>query len=414
MKVTFGLAATVAGAVIGAAICADRIPEGLDWIYKTVKASSAHPTPEGLVDPPANGVDLRPPGKAGTPSKPPKVNDKPDTSAPPDNYFPGHQPAGRIALAGLGIILGGAIGSALGRLLERWFGGWEKMPLGERVTIIFGVFGGVLITIPLASIVQAMAAGYVPIIIGAMIIGLSALCVYVLQSIEEALPWHKSSGNRRRSGIKVLDTNVLIDGRIYDIIRAGFLEGELYVPHFVIQELQHIADSSDSNRRQRGRRGLDVLKRIQVERPTLDVGSQDRFAGDPKELVDDRLVKLAKALGGDLVSNDFNLNKVATINEVKVLNINDLVVSLKPTVLPGEPLDIMILRVGNQPGQGVGYLDDGTMVVVEHGSDLVGEQTKVEVTQVIQTERGKMIFAEAGMSLDPDDPLPRRTPRGRA
>jgi uncharacterized protein YacL len=280
------------------------------------------------------------------------------------------------------------------------------------VTIITGILIGVLVTIALSPIVTGTGLAYGPVVIGGLMLGLSALGIFALKSIEEALPWHRASGNRRRSGIKVLDTNVLIDGRIYDVIRAGFLEGDLYVPQFVIHELQHIADSSDSNRRQRGRRGLDVLKRIQSER-TVDVGSQDRFAGDAKEPVDDRLVKLAKAVGGDLVSNDFNLNKVATIQEVKVLNLNDLVVSLKPTVLPGEALELTVLRLGNQPGQGVGYLDDGTMVVIENGSELVGNVVRVEVTQVIQTERGKMIFADAA-PFALDDRLPKRSARGRA
>lgn len=382
------MAATVVGAVIGAVLCADRMPEGLDWIYRTVQAGSARPSATVETEPPDHIKKIV--DKAESKSA------RPDVSLPPsDTYREGRTPGGRLALAGFGLILGAAVGSALGRLLERWLAGWDKMPLGERVTIIAGIFGGVLVTIPLASVVQAMTLPFAPFLIAAMMIGLSALCVYILQSIEEALPWWTAAGKRRKSGVKVLDTNVLIDGRVYDVIRAGFLEGDVYVPQFVIQELQHIADSADGNRRQRGRRGLDVLKRIQSER-TVDVGSQDRFAGESREEVDARLVKLTKALGGDLVTNDHNLNKVAQINDVRVLNINDLVVSLKPTVLPGEPLDITVLREGNQPGQGVGYLDDGTMVVVEHASQLVGELVRVEVTQVIQTERGKMIFADSG------------------
>lgn len=403
-RFSISVAATILGALIGAGLCADRMPDALDWVYKTVKATSAKPPTTEVVEGPTV-IHTKTGNKQVTPATP-------ETVSPTDNYQWGRSIWGRLSLGLLGVIVGGAIGSAIGRVLERWFLDWEKMPLGERVTIITGVLIGVLVTIALSPIVTGTGLAYGPVVIGGLMLGLSALGIFALKSIEEALPWHRASGNRRRSGIKVLDTNVLIDGRIYDVIRAGFLEGDLYVPQFVIQELQHIADSSDSNRRQRGRRGLDVLKRIQSER-TVDVGSQDRFAGDAKELVDDRLVKLAKAVGGDLVSNDFNLNKVATIQEVRVLNINDLVVSLKPTVLPGEALDITILRLGNQPGQGVGYLDDGTMVVVEHGSELVGNQIKVEVTQVIQTERGKMIFADA-TPFALDDRLPKRSARGRA
>src|SRR6185436_458822 len=154
-------------------------------------------------------------------------------------------------------------------------------------------------------------------------IGFSAVAVYALNSVADVLPWKKGEVRGRKSGIKVLDTNVLIDGRIYDLARTGFLEGELYVPKFVLQELQHIADSADGMRRQRGRRGLEVLKHIQAEHE-VEVGTHDRLAGDPNEEVDARLVRLAMALGADLVSNDYNLNRVASIQEVRVLNINDL------------------------------------------------------------------------------------------
>jgi len=387
------------------------MPDALDWVYKTVKATSTKPVSVEQTEA-VTALPVVKPKTTAKETKPVPPVAVSDTAPQPDNYTWGRSAFGRLSLALLGMIVGGAIGSAIGRVLEKWFTNWEKMPLGERVTIITGILIGVLVTIALSPIVTGTGLAYGPVVIGGLMLGLSALGIFALKSIEEALPWHRASGNRRRSGIKVLDTNVLIDGRIYDVIRAGFLEGDLYVPQFVIHELQHIADSSDSNRRQRGRRGLDVLKRIQTER-TVDVGSQDRFAGDAKEPVDDRLVKLAKAVGGDLVSNDFNLNKVATIQEVKVLNLNDLVVSLKPTVLPGEALELTVLRLGNQPGQGVGYLDDGTMVVIENGSELVGNVVRVEVTQVIQTERGKMIFADAA-PFALDDRLTKRSARGRA
>jgi uncharacterized protein YacL len=215
-----------------------------------------------------------------------------------------------------------------------------------------------------------------------------------LRSMSEVLPWTQHSVTGKRSGIKVLDTNVLIDGRIYDLARTGFLEGEVYIPSFVLQELQHIADSSDALRRQRGRRGLEILRHLQSDF-TVEVGKYDRYANDPDEEVDSRLVRIAKAIGGDLVSNDFNLNRVARIQEVQVLNINDLALALRPNVLPGETLEVTVIREGNQAGQGVAYLEDGTMVVVEHGKRLMNETHPVEVTQVIQTERGKMIFASA-------------------
>lgn len=172
----------------------------------------------------------------------------------------------------------------------------------------------------------------------------------------------------------------------------------MYVPGFVLDELQYIADSPDPLRRQRGRRGLDVLRLLQADF-ALEVRSQDRLAPDMNDGVDARLVRLARAIGADIVTNDFNLNRVAILQDIKVLNLNDLALSLRPNVLPSETLEITVIREGNQPGQGVGYLDDGTMVVVENGRAHLGEHLPVVVSQVIQTERGKMIFAH----LDGDD-----------
>jgi uncharacterized protein YacL len=175
------------------------------------------------------------------------------------------------------------------------------------------------------------------------------------------------------------------------------LDGQIYVPNFVLEELQHIADSADPLRRQRGRRGLDVLRHMQADF-NLEVGTRDRFAVPSSDGVDGRLVRLAQALGADIVTNDFNLNRVAALQDVRVLNINDLALALKPNVLPGESLALQLVREGNQPGQGVGYLDDGTMVVVEQGKRHIGETVHVTVTQVIQTERGKMIFGDLGQN----------------
>jgi len=185
---------------------------------------------------------------------------------------------------------------------------------------------------------------------------------------------------------------VIIDGRIIDLGRTGFLEGPLYIPGFVLDELQYIADSPDAMRRQRGRRGLDVLQLLKNDHQ-VEVRVHDHLAPDIGDEVDARLVRLARAMGADIVTNDVNLNRVATLQEVKVLNINDLALALRPNVLPSETMELAVIREGNQPGQGVGYLDDGTMVVVENGRSHLGETIQVVVTQVIQTERGKMIFA---------------------
>jgi len=193
---------------------------------------------------------------------------------------------------------------------------------------------------------------------------------------------------------KILDTSVIIDGRIADICKTGFIEGTLVIPEFVLEELQHIADSSDLLKRNRGRRGLDILNKIQKE---LDVKvliyedpNEERESGD----VDGRLVKLAKALGGKVVTNDFNLNKVCELQGVSVLNINDLANAVKPVVLPGEEIVVHVIKDGKEHGQGVAYLDDGTMIVVENGRDYIGSTMEVLVTSVLQTSAGRMIFAK--------------------
>jgi uncharacterized protein YacL len=235
------------------------------------------------------------------------------------------------------------------------------------------------------------------------------LAIFALKSMEDVLPWQASAGPRRR-GIKVLDTNVLIDGRVADVIRSGFLEGEIYVPGFVLRELQHIADAADSLRRQRGRRGLEVLKALQADKQ-IEVGGKDRLAGEEKDDVDGRLVRLAKAMGADLVSNDYNLNRVATIQNVVVLNLNDLALAMRTNVLPGETLHLQVIREGNQSGQGVGYLEDGTMVVIDGGEAHIGETIDIVVSQVIQTERGKMVFGAPGDEVPENDPRRRPAPR---
>ena len=190
---------------------------------------------------------------------------------------------------------------------------------------------------------------------------------------------------------KVLDTSVIIDGRIFDICKAGFLEGELVIPAFVLGELRHIADSADALRRNRGRRGLDVLHRIQEE---LDcpVRIEEKDYADGAE-VDVKLLRLAKEMNGAVLTNDYNLNKVAGVAGVPVLNINELAGALRPVVLPGEEMRAHIVREGKEPGQGVAYLDDGTMVVIENGRRRVGETVDAEVTTVLQTSAGRMIFA---------------------
>lgn len=192
---------------------------------------------------------------------------------------------------------------------------------------------------------------------------------------------------------KILDTSVIIDGRISDICRSGFVEGTLLVPSFVLSELQHIADSSDVLKRNRGRRGLEILNKMQKD-PGLVVQVYDKIGTEEIGNVDGRLVRLAKTLHGKVVTNDFNLNKVAELQGVPVLNINELANALKPIVLPGEEMVVHVIKDGKEQGQGVGYLDDGTMIVVDGGRRFIGDSVGVMVTSVLQTAAGRMIFAK--------------------
>ncbi|MFN2459557.1 MAG: PIN/TRAM domain-containing protein [Candidatus Velthaea sp.] len=188
---------------------------------------------------------------------------------------------------------------------------------------------------------------------------------------------------------KIIDTSVIIDGRILQIVESGFLEGPLVLPRFVLRELQLIADSGDSLKRSRGRRGLDVLTKLQSA-ATLEIVERDF---DDVAQVDAKLVRLAQERGGKLVTNDFNLNRVAHVEGVDVLNINELANAVKPVLLPGEELRVLVIKEGKEPHQGIGYLEDGTMIVVENGRRLIGETVDVSVTSSLQTMAGRMIFA---------------------
>jgi uncharacterized protein YacL len=203
----------------------------------------------------------------------------------------------------------------------------------------------------------------------------------------------KEAGKESVKGIpKVLDTSVIIDGRIFDICETGFVEGPLVIPNFVLDELRHISDSSDSLKRNRGRRGLDILNKIQKE---LAIETQIIDDDFPKIAeVDAKLLKLAQKIDGKVITNDYNLNKVAEFQGVPVLNINELSNAIKPVVLPGEEMKIDIVKDGKESSQGVAYLEDGTMIVVEGGRKYIGQTTDVIVTSVLQTAAGRMIFAK--------------------
>ncbi|TVQ26594.1 MAG: PIN/TRAM domain-containing protein [Leptolyngbya sp. DLM2.Bin15] len=214
------------------------------------------------------------------------------------------------------------------------------------------------------------------------------------QSVESMLV---AEGTLKPATTKVLDTSCIIDGRIEDLLSTSFLEGQLLVPQFVLLELQQVADSSNDQKRVRGRRGLDILNRIQANYPERIVIHPADY--DDVTTVDAKLVRLAQEISGTLLTNDYNLNKVASLQKVEVLNINDLAQAMRPNYLPGDYIDIKILKRGKEPEQGVGYLNDGTMVVVEEGSEYVGDELTVVVTGALQTSAGRMIFARPEASV---------------
>ena len=206
----------------------------------------------------------------------------------------------------------------------------------------------------------------------------------------------KASKNKAQgqAAPKILDTSVIIDGRIADIMKTGFIEGRIVIPEFVLVELRHIADSSDSLKRNRGRRGLDILNKIQSQYGVeiYNTNSEKSLSSIPE--VDAKLLQLALIMNGKVVTNDYNLNKVASIKGVSVLNINELANTLKPVVLPGEDMELTPIREGKENSQALAYLDDGTMIVVEGGRRYIGQEITVTVTSVLQTSAGRMIFAK--------------------
>ncbi len=200
------------------------------------------------------------------------------------------------------------------------------------------------------------------------------------------------SGEAKRSDVKILDTSAIIDGRIYDVCLANFMDGRLVVPSFVLHELRHIADSSDYIRRSKGRRGLEILAKMQ-KNPKIKIEIVEGDHIDEKE-VDNKLIRLCKELNASIVTNDYNLNKVAELHGIRVLNVNELTNAVKIIVFPGETIKVHIIKAGKEDGQGVGYLEDGTMVVVENGAEDIGNEIEVVVTSVFQTSAGRMIFSK--------------------
>ena len=290
----------------------------------------------------------------------------------------------------------------------------REMPANDKIALCVGALVGLIITVLLTPIFLNQIEE--PLLRTLLAVALAFVIVFLTtqgamsmrEELRKLLPPYGAVVNDEMSLLKqakILDTNIIIDGRISDICRTGFIEGTIYVPGFVLDELQTIADSGDSLKRARGRRGLDILNAMQKEL-SLVVRSYDHLI--PKmdhEPVDSKLVRLAKAMEGTIITNDFNLNKVAELQGVRVLNVNELANSLKPVVLPGEDLCVHVIKDGKEQGQGIAYLDDGTMVVVENARHAVGHTVDVVVTSVLQTVAGKMIFANLRDVADEEQEL---------
>jgi uncharacterized protein YacL len=292
-------------------------------------------------------------------------------------------------------LIGGILIAALTLLIEK---GLKQIPLKNLLGSFIGLILGILVANLLSNVLfsylynhQQMVLPLFGVLYG--VFGYMGLRIGFKKGEELHLSgWKLFSKNAPQSeNPKILDTSVIIDGRIADITETGFVEGALIIPQFVLNELQHIADSSDSIKRTRGKRGLDVLHHIQKQ-AIVDVRIVDRDYPAVKE-VDSKLIELAKEVRGKIITNDSNLNKVAELQGIQVLNINELANSIKPVVLPGEEINVKILKEGKEMGQGVAYLDDGTMIVVDNGRKQMGKTIDVIVTSVLQTPAGRMIFA---------------------
>ncbi len=271
----------------------------------------------------------------------------------------------------------------------------SELPTSVILSGTIGLIAGLVISFLLSALFSTIGVPWISTILSAL--------VYIIMSylgiklgIRRKGEFNALTGKKSKepstSSLKILDTSVIIDGRIYDLCKTGFIEGTLVIPEFVLSELRHIADSSDSLKRNRGRRGLDILSKIQKEL-TIGVQISDIDFEDTAE-VDVKLIKLAKELSGKVVTNDYNLNKVAAVQDVMVLNINELSNAVKPVSLPGEEMTVVVVKDGKEAGQGVAYLEDGTMIVVEGGRERQNEELTVVVTSVLQTPAGRMIFSK--------------------
>jgi uncharacterized protein YacL len=295
-------------------------------------------------------------------------------------------------------LLGGAIGFVVSSaliVLENWM---RKVSVRNLSAAVFGLIFGLFMSWVLTSAIKLIPMD--PRTFSTIQIVLTLVFCYLgmvisMRGKDEfnlVIPYVKFSRQNQSDQIILLDTSVIIDGRIADIIATGFVEGKIVIPRFVLKELQQISDSSDSLKRNRGRRGLDILHKIR-KNPDIDVKIEDEDFPDITD-VDAKLVKLAKVMSAKVATNDYNLNKIAQLQDVAVLNINELANALRAVVLPGEILDVKIVKEGKEFNQGVAYLEDGTMVVVDNTRNLIGQNVRAVVTSVLQTSAGRMIFAK--------------------
>lgn len=317
-------------------------------------------------------------------------------------------------------VLAGLIGFSIAPFLIKWTiqtTKWvesklQRMPLSDLLGAAIGLIVGLIIANLLGSSFARIpwVGNYVPLA-GSILFGYLGMSIGLKKKEEllsvfsifpkigrdrDKLSPIKIDYKNSSCSYKILDTSVIIDGRIADICKSGFIDGTLVIPGFVLEELRHIADSSDALKRNRGRRGLDILNKIRKELDVMVQISERDFAEIAE--VDSKLVRLAQEINGVVITNDYNLNKVAELQGVKVLNINELANALKPVFLPGEEMVVQIVKDGKESKQGIGYLDDGTMIVVEQGKKFINQTIIVVVTSVLQTAAGRMIFAKPKFS----------------
>jgi uncharacterized protein YacL len=312
----------------------------------------------------------------------------------------------RLVVAAFAAIIGGAVGLSFQTTYRRLESQVKELPLEVILTRAIGlVIGLLLANLMLAPLfllpIPADFSFIKPLVavVGSIILSVTGMNLadthgrgllrFINPNTVESMV---AEGTLKPANTKVLDTSCIIDGRIELLLETGFLEGLIIVPQFVLQELQQVADASKDQKRVRGRRGLEILNRIKIaytERILINPVDYEDVA-----TVDAKLVRFAQEINGTLLTNDYNLSKVASVQKVPVLNVNDLVNAVRPSYLPGDYLDLKILKEGKEPSQGIGYLDDGTMVVVEEGSGYVGGELRVVVTSALQTSAGRMIFAK--------------------